>query len=937
MSTQLILYPQYYNGFNSTSSTYNQFVVNGSFFTNLNSTDLHSTTYIVPYQSAMYSQPPSIVNTWYRFTTTGGGATWGAVTAPQEALNNLVLSYNGTTIGHTGVYQQMSGLVVGADYDVVIDIDTAAVGILGVRIFEGASLTLTNVSYYSSNVSLITHTFTCTNTNQTLFLDYASTTASLIIDSIKCTEGGQSPTQTYSDLQDGQVICDLYQEEDIPLTLSIDEFKNAAEKVQSYSKDFDLPATKRNNQIFDNIFEITRTDTGINFNPYVKTKCTLKQNGFILFDGYLRLINIKDKEGEISYNVNLYSEVIALADTLKDLKFSALNFSELGHEYNKTNIKNSWYNTTGIELTTPLPSTSSYAYSSAIGNLTNTNVLKYPFVDWTGNIGIADGTGSAILNMPELSKLESAFRPFIQIRYLINKIFEFIPFTWSSDFFDTSDFGNLFMDFNWGAGNAPALTGGGTTPYTAFWLAGSGQADNIATTSYTTLNVYVPIPFIGGNVPPNYNTSTNIITATQANEIYDITYNYRVEQYVAGTFGTECRWLHTNGVTGAEIEIDYSGVQTLSSSGSLFTYSGTFSIILQPTDTLQAQFKATSNTSLMQYNGVLGDFGAFLEITTTTLNTVGWGTLNLLRGELGQWEFLKGIMTMFNLVSMPDPDNPNNIIFEPYSDIFITDTAGTNLAARGIQHDWTDKVDVSEMELKPLTDLNKKTIFKYVEDEEDNAFKIYKNANSGYLYGSLEYAAINNATGVGFTVLDGKDEIVAEPFAATVIKPLYTQFSNFIVPQIYASNDGTYGEYENAPRIVTINTRKELSGGATYFIPEQNGLSNENQTHFLQCSHLSEIPTAQLTTTDINFGTCQLVNPLVPVLNNLFNLYWLPYYNELYNADTRTMTLKVSLTPADINTFKFNDKVMIKNRVFRVNKIEYKPNDLAKVEFILIP
>ena len=49
------------------------------------------------------------------------------------------------------------------------------------------------------------------------------------------------------------------------------------------------------------------------------------------------------------------------------------------------------------------------------------------------------------------------------------------------------------------------------------------------------------------------------------------------------------------------------------------------------------------------------------------------------------------------------------------------------------------------------------------------------------------------------------------------------------------------------------------------------------------------------------------------------------------------MTIKVNLSPADINTFKFNDTVMIKNRVFRVNKIDYKPNDLATVEFILIP
>ena len=74
-----------------------------------------------------------------------------------------------------------------------------------------------------------------------------------------------------------------------------------------------------------------------------------------------------------------------------------------------------------------------------------------------------------------------------------------------------------------------------------------------------------------------------------------------------------------------------------------------------------------------------------------------------------------------------------------------------------------------------------------------------------------------------------------------------------------------------------------------------------------------------------------------PPVDNLFQTYWAPYFNELYNADTRTMTLKVNLSPSDIASFKFYDTVFIKNRSFRVNKIQYKPNSLAKVEFILIP
>ena len=234
------------------------------------------------------------------------------------------------------------------------------------------------------------------------------------------------------------------------------------------------------------------------------------------------------------------------------------------------------------------------------------------------------------------------------------------------------------------------------------------------------------------------------------------------------------------------------------------------------------------------------------------------------------------------------------------------------------------------MELTPLTDLNKHTIFKFEEDDDDYAFNVYKDSVGGFLYGSKEFDAS------AFTVLDGLDEITAEPFAATVIKHVFEQFSDFIVPMIYSSNDGTFEGFDNSPRIMYENGVETLTG-CTYYVPPQNGGAGDaTEDEFLQFSHLSDIPTIA-NTRDFHFGACQLINPLSPVPDNLYSIYWEPYYNELYNPDTRTMTLKVNLTPADINTFKFNDRVMIKNQVFRVNKIDYKPNDLAKVEFILIP
>ena len=47
-------------------------------------------------------------------------------------------------------------------------------------------------------------------------------------------------------------------------------------------------------------------------------------------------------------------------------------------------------------------------------------------------------------------------------------------------------------------------------------------------------------------------------------------------------------------------------------------------------------------------------------------------------------------------------------------------------------------------------------------------------------------------------------------------------------------------------------------------------------------------------------------------------------------------TIKIDLDADDINTFQFYDIITIKNRQYRVNKIDYKPNSLSSVELILL-
>ena len=908
MSVQLIVFPQYFDGSTPLSSPSTQFFVDGINFNQVNasSSTLNIAgalpqTFINSYSSG--SSSLFTLNTWYRFSSNSNFVV--------ESGNSMGILFN------TGIVQRLSNLINGATYDLTLNIT--------------ANSTNLKVYQYKGNIVQSTHTITGTGLQTISFDAYSSAdiiviysvNSTAVIEEMSCNLSISTPSGIFTDLRNGQVICDLYEDEDIPLSLSVDDFKNVAEKVQSYSKAFNLPATKRNNKIFDNIFEITRTDTGLNFNPYKKTKCILKQDGFLLFEGYLRMIDISDKEGEISYNVNLYSEVIALADVLGDRTFSDLDFSELEHDYNYTEIRNSWQGILG--LTNPLP-VGSFA---GISGTSVTEVLRYPFCDWTHQY-----TFDASSGFPVLPNLESSFRPFISLKYLVDRIFEATEFTYESTFFDTADFGNLFMDFNWGSDNSPVEIN--NTQYSSlYWYNnGTGGVANVATTSFTNM-ILNSTAFLGSislsNLPPNYNTSTHIITSTVVNETYDINYNYSIENTDSSARTIECQWLYNS------TPINNSGVITIAAGGT-FTYTGNLTQVMTTVgDTLQVQFKASVGSVVRQEQQTgywTADVIWQVGVTAVTTNTI----LQTLRGETGQWDFLKGIMTMFNLVTLPDEDNPSNIKIEPYGDIFMSsgDVLNPNFFDdTSIELDWTDKIDVSEMKLMPLTDLNKKTIFKFVEDDEDYAFNNYKNSVGGHLYGSKKYDASE------FTILSGEDEIVAEPFAATVVKPLEDLFADFITPAVYSYNpqDNTSEGFENSPRIMYKNGVKTLTN-CTYFVPDQNGvLGDAFEDEFLQFSHLTSLPPGAIATQrrDFHFGECQLLGVGSPTNNNLFNLYWLPYYSELYNPDTRIMTIKVNLSPSDINTFKFNDTVFIKNRTFRVNKIDYKPNDLATVEFILIP
>ena len=953
MSTQLILFPQNYNGYAFTSvQQINDYLGNKTFtFPAINTVDISSIGF--PYALGLFSSNFPQQGNYRLFYTGTTNTTFSSTVAP--TISGGVLTLTSSAIGVTaegsrsGLYQTMSTPTVGQQYLLTINHSALPTGsIIQIGVFGNGGFSWDNnyvgtfgntpTQFTTTGNTQTTFNFTAQSQTSHVVITYLNANASSItISEITVTEEPSTVPVLAENLFDGQVICDLYEEQDIPLTLSVDNFKNAAEKTQSHSKDFDLPATKRNNKIFTHIFDVQKTINNVyDFNPYLRTKAILKQNGLLIFEGTLRLIEIKDDNGEISYNVNLFTETVALKDVLEGRTLAELNLSELDHAYNYTNITQSWQGF--IELQQNLAA-DSFAKVDGLP-INETNVIKYPFCDWTGEI---DCTGSK----PEISRLEDAFRPWISVNYLLKNIARDSGYTFVSEFFDSAEFGKLYMDFNWGSEEGPTEfrhTGGA--------LYHHDHGNHYAGTSATTwewVHDQSPDDF---DADTGWSLASNSFTAQQTNTYYDLkavcsivntsgssaTVNYIrfVRHNVSGIFGTAGSYSYFAEVTNETII-----------NGGIWQYSAQppdipLGVSALGSDTLYIEWESDTATALRQNNldpSVYGSKDSTLR--GAVYNNAEFMTsqlFNTARGDIKQWEFLSGIMKMFNLIAMPDPTNPNNIIFEPYPDMFVNDTAGTTLAERSIQLNWTDKIDASKIDLKPM-DLKREVIFKYVFDEEDYALKKYKTAAQGFEYGSFILPTSSAIPGSNqVTNLVGTEEIIAEPFSATIIKAIQDVFPDFIIPVIYGSTEDGYefNAIDNAPRILYNNGLNQQD----YVVPGQNGVAGGTKTEYLQFSHFSDLP-ADNTDNDYNFGVCQtfpgVVDPFSQPLNNLYNLYHAPYFNELYNVNTRTMTCKVYLTAADINTFDFRHKVMIKNKVYRVNKIDYKPNALSTVEFILLP
>tara|TARA_R110002167_G_scaffold5149_2_gene24103 strand:- start:620 stop:2749 length:2130 start_codon:yes stop_codon:yes gene_type:complete len=685
----------------------------------------------------------------------------------------------------------------------------------------------------------------------------------------------------------GEVVLDLFKNEPIPLVLNVDDFTNVAEADASYSKSFDIPGTKNNNTFFNNIFNVTASS---DFDTHKKTRIIVKENTLNTFEGYMQLNDISNKDGVITYNITIYSEVVNLKESIGNKVFRDLDLSEINHLYSSGNIENSWAG--NLLLYTGLPA-NSFAGSTGA---TTTDVLKYPMVNWAGHTTSSNGNwGFYLLDY---------FRPWVNALYLLQNIFKDAGYTFTSTFLNSNTFKDLYVDFN--------IDGSDTTTDPA------AHADGI-TGTYNTTGAAADATTVVGGQAALYDLTTNKITVVSNGT------RVQLESYLY--------MLNTSNYV--EISIHHDNT----------------SYTQNPTSPHIIWSGSTSSSSASPIDGAWGDWildtgdSIWLEIRSQTTGTVSIDTSGLssyvswhisynadqdldrlllgFRGDNSQWDFFKSFIDMFKLVVLVDENNPDNLLIEPYKDW----VAGGDLL------DWTNKIDDSEIVYTPIDGLSRQIDFLFTEDSDD---WITPNLNNpsintyGYKYRS------------DIEIIDKDIDIVEiSGFSDTYVANLaYSGSPAVIMPQIIdksISPGGSPAKYwENNMRILYDNGIVTLQGGTTFSTYGADATQGfDNKSDYLLFSAVKDFPVTN-TSTNIRFNTISESYTNKVLLNNLYNTYWVQYIDELYNKDTRIIKVEAYLTPEDITKLNFNDIILIKSTRYRIYKIEYRSGAMSKIELLTV-
>jgi hypothetical protein len=287
-------------------------------------------------------------------------------------------------------------------------------------------------------------------------------------------------------------------------------------------------------------------------------------------------------------------------------------------------------------------------------------------------------------------------------------------------------------------------------------------------------------------------------------------------------------------------------------------------------------------------------------------------------------QFLKGIITAFNLYVKPSTADPTILEIEPLSDFYN---------ASGDAIDWTYKLDRSkDITIEPTINFSSKN-YKFNFEQDDDYW------NTRYLDDVQEqYGSFLIESQSQFATSDTQFKLpFSQKLLVRIPEDSPSSFTDLIVPrsfQVKFNEDGTslIEKKKGKPFIVQLGGLR--TGAWTH--RDENG-TDHVETDYPYVGHLNSLDSP---TFDFNFGVPDFVfwsTSNYPT-NNLY-LYHEKFIKELISRFGKQVTCSVMLRPSDINSLDFRNLIQIDGVVYRLLKIsDYQSgkNTSTVVELIRI-
>jgi hypothetical protein len=505
---------------------------------------------------------------------------------------------------------------------------------------------------------------------------------------------------------------DIKDSDDFPLSLNylIADIKNLSVRSGSYSKTFNIPATKHNNDLLKHIWnpntyvDGVSTYSGNSHKMLQRKPCVVKVDSVPVLRGEIKVKNVITKPKGKEYVMQLIGDNSDWVKQIETLYLNELTLfdsvtSQTDHTYNKATIEASWSGSySGLD------GASSYTYF-------------YPLINYgTWN----DVNGVVVEDM----------RPAVYIRAILDAAFRSVGYTLNSTFLDSTDFKKLVFPFvgeDWKLSdtyiNARKYRAGLTTTQVI-------NNTSLSTTNSGTTTQKNTINIDDDSTTPNFDTGS--------------LYNNSAYKFVAnGSYMTrfkgQIKIINNHSING-DFKILIKKVSGLTTT----YYDATTLITINANDTQTIQYESgyielnnsdeislvvestylpSSLAGLYYYHthkfqiiGVdVGGYNTHIynEIDNEILTGQSIVLKDVLPNDVTALDILKGITHMFNLYYRTD--TANQIIYVEPRDTFFEATTSAN--------DWTTKLNKNNYQLAFIDDYKKNLTFGYKRDGSDGHVK----------------------------------------------------------------------------------------------------------------------------------------------------------------------------------------------------------------------